>query len=96
MGLLPQNIQQRAFVISLIYVGLGTLAVCSIYPADTFFFGGWAIFGMIFTFPVSIISFGYRYANADSLGAVFVIQAIMLALTYAVVVSYLLRKNKNI
>jgi len=65
-----------AFKISLFYVGLGTLSVCSIYPKDLFY-GSWSLFGLIITFPLSIVSFGYRYANADLLYPVFLIQLIM-------------------
>ncbi|MCY1455354.1 hypothetical protein D9M71_724850 [compost metagenome] len=66
-----------AFRISLFYVGLGTLSVCSIYPKDLFY-GAWSLFGLIITFPVSILSFGYRYANSDVLYPVFLIQLVML------------------
>ncbi|BDU26576.1 MULTISPECIES: hypothetical protein [unclassified Flavobacterium] len=72
-----------AFKISLFYVGLGTLSVCSIYPKDLFY-GSWSLFGLIITFPVSIVSFGYRYANADLLYPVFLIQLIMLFPTFLI------------
>lgn len=66
----------RAFRISLFYVGLGTLSVCSIYPKDLFY-GEWSQYGLILTFPVCIISFGYRYAASNLLYPVFGIQLIM-------------------
>ena len=80
-----------AFWISFWYVGFGTLAVCSVYPADTFS-GSWSTWGLMITFPVTIISFGYRYAEADVLYPVFVIQFIMFLLMF-VVVSSVVRSN---
>ncbi len=73
--------RKRAFLYALIYVGLGTLSVCSIYPKD-FFYGEWSLYGLIITFPVVIISFGYRFAEAQYYTAVFIIQLIMLIITF--------------
>ena len=53
-------------IISAIYVGIGTLAVCSIYPKDLFY-GDWSLFVLIWTMPVIIFSLVYRYAEADNL-----------------------------
>jgi hypothetical protein len=94
MKFVPQNVYLKALIIALIYVGFGTLTVCSVYPDDTFYLGGWAIFGMIITFPVSIISFGYRYANANDLQPVFIIQLIMFLLTYLLLAFFILKKRK--
>lgn len=82
-----------AFRISLFYVGLGTLSVCSIYP-DDLFYGDWSLFGLLITFPVSIISFGYRYAEADLLYPVFFIQLIMFFLTFLILSSFIKNKQK--
>ena len=73
-------------IISAIYVGIGTLAVCSIYPKDLFY-GNWSLIVLLITFPVTIISFGYRYAEADSLLPVFMIQSVMFILTYLILIS---------
>jgi hypothetical protein len=77
----------RAFRIAFFYVGLGTLAVCSVYPDDVFS-GSWAVFGIAITFPVCIISFGYRYAEAHTLYPVFIIQFVMFILTFLVLSSW--------
>lgn len=82
----------RAFRISLFYVGLGTLSVCSIYPKDLFY-GEWSQYGLILTFPVCIISFGYRYAASNLLYPVFGIQLIMFFLTFSIL--NLLTKRKK-
>jgi hypothetical protein len=75
------NRHQRAFTISLGYVGLGTLAVCSIYPSDLFH-GEWTLWVLFVTFPVTIISFGFRYAEAEMIYVVFIIQFVMIVLTF--------------
>ena len=68
-------------IISAIYVGIGTLAVCSIYPKDLFY-GDWSLFVLIWTMPVIIFSLVYRYAEADNLIPVFIIQLIMFVFTF--------------
>ncbi len=68
-------------IISAIYVGIGTLAVCSIYPKDLFY-GDWSLFVLILTVPVTIVSFGYRYAEIDYLIPVLIIQFVMFILTF--------------
>lgn len=75
-----------ALIISAFYVGIGTLAVCSVYPKD-WFYGDWSLSVLIITFPVTIISFGYRYAGVDSLLPVLIIQAVMFVLTFLFLIS---------
>lgn len=70
-------------ILSIIYVGIGTISVCSVYPSDSFY-GEWSWWGIFVTLPVSIISFMYRYADAGSLIPVFIIQIIMVYPTYLV------------
>jgi hypothetical protein len=94
MKFLPQNINLKAAILAFLYVSLGTLSVCSVYPGDMFYLGGWAIIGQIITLPVSIISSGYRYANAKDLQPVFVIQSIMFVLTYLSFAFIILKKTK--
>jgi len=70
-----------AFAVSIAYVGSGTLAVCSMYPNDVLY-GGWSELVFFITFPVSILSFGYRFAESSNLVTVFFIQFLMLVLTF--------------
>ena len=77
-------------IISAIYVGAGTLAICNIAGGDLFY-GEWADYVLSLTFPVTIISFGYRYAEADSLLPVFVIQFVMFIITYLILISSLFK-----
>lgn len=84
--------QLLQFSIALAYVGFGTLSVCSVYPADLFA-GEWSTFGLLITFLVSIISFGYRFADSLRLYPVFVIQAVMFVLTFLILAK--LAKSKK-
>jgi hypothetical protein len=82
-----------AFLIAACYVGFGTLAVCSVYPADIFY-GSWSLWGLLITFPVTIISFAYRYAEADTVYPIFIIQFVMFLLTLFILSSFIGRKKK--
>ncbi|NMH26061.1 hypothetical protein [Flavobacterium solisilvae] len=73
--------RKLTLLISLIYVSIGTLAVCSVYPQD-YFYGEWSLFGLLFTFPVTVISFGFRYGDAESLLPIFIIQFLMFVITF--------------
>ena len=73
--------KQRALYISLAYVGLGTFSVSSIYPSDLFY-GEWSVFGLLFTFPVSILSFGYRFMEKEPYYPVLIIQFITFILLF--------------
>ncbi|MEI7802970.1 MAG: hypothetical protein WCI97_10020 [Bacteroidota bacterium] len=69
------------FVLTFLYVGLGTLAVCSIYPND-FLYGDWSQWVLVITFPIDALSFGYRCMNRENLFFVFCIQTFMMAPTF--------------
>ena len=64
-----------SYIISFFYVGWATAVVLSLYPEDIFF-GDWATYSMIPTFPVAIISFMYRFTTPDSYWPVVVIQGL--------------------
>lgn len=83
--------QKLTFWIALGYVALGTLSVCSVYPHDLFY-GDWSLFGLLITFPVSIISFGYRYGESHILYPVFIIQFVMFVLTFFILGSIIKKK----
>ena len=93
MNKIISHIKQNnlAFLISLIYVGIGTLAVCSIAGRDPLY-GEWSLYALIFTFPVTIISFGYRFAETDYLLPVLVIQSIMFIFCYLLLTLVIKRK----
>jgi hypothetical protein len=73
--------QKNILIFSILYVGFGTFSVLSIYPKDMFY-GQWANIGLMITFPVTVISFGIRFAESGLLVYVYITQFIMLLLTY--------------
>ncbi len=82
-----------AFWVSLGYVGIGTLAVCSLFPSDTFF-GDWVLYASFLTMPVTILSFIYRYGQAYPLYPVFIIQTISFVLTFLVLKQWIGKRKK--
>ena len=73
-------------------MAIGTLAVLSISPEDSLY-GEWSITALIFTLPVSIISFAYRYAESNSIIPVIIIQFVMFILTYFILVAFIKKKE---
>lgn len=80
-----------ALIISTIYVGLGTLAVCSIYGNDPLY-GEWSLYTLILTFPVTFFSFMYRYMEPNYLLPVLIIQFIMF-LVFFFILSLFIKKR---
>ncbi|AZA77235.1 hypothetical protein EG347_06815 [Chryseobacterium sp. G0186] len=85
------KIRKIALLISLFYVGIGTLAVCSIYPSDPLY-GDWGTYALFVTFPVSILSCGFRYADSEILWIVFVMQFVMFLTTF-IILSLFIKNN---
>jgi hypothetical protein len=79
-------------LISFLYVGLGTFTVCSVYGSDVFY-GEWTTYTFLITFPVTIMSFGYRYVEPHNLFPVFIIQFIMFIITFFILSLFI--KNKS-
>ena len=79
-------------MISVIYVGLGTVAVLCVYPP---YYGDWVLLALLLTFPVTILSFGVMYGSSDSFLIVLTIQSIMLILTWLVVYQMLQAKSRK-
>lgn len=73
---------------------MGTLAVCSVYPKDLFY-GVWSLYVLLITFPVTIISFGYRYTESDSLFVVVIIQFAIFILTFLILSLFIKTKSKK-
>jgi hypothetical protein len=80
-----------ALIISAIYVGFGTLTVCSMYGSDPLY-GEWSLYALLLTFPVAFFSFLYRYAEPNSLIPVLIIQFIMFLATFFVL-SFFVKKK---
>jgi hypothetical protein len=73
-----------SFLISLLYVGLGTISILSMYPKDLLY-GGWVIWCLLITLPVNFISFGLMFMDKDQIFWVFLIQLSVLFLTWFLV-----------
>ena len=84
---------KKSFFIAFAYVGFGTLAVLSIYPVDPLF-GEWSLWGVMATFPVTFISYGYRYAESENIYPVLGTQFLMLLITW-LVLYIMLGRNKT-
>ncbi|RXM51782.1 MULTISPECIES: hypothetical protein [unclassified Chryseobacterium] len=82
-----------ALIISVIYVGIGTLAVCSAYGSD-FLYGEWTLYALVLTFPVSILSFAYRYADPN-IWPVLLIQFFMFLITFFILSLFIKSKPNN-
>lgn len=52
--------KRKSLLVSILYVGLGTIAVLCSYPP---FYGDWVLVALLITFPVSILSFGILIAG---------------------------------
>lgn len=76
-------LKQNSFAlwISLVYVSLGGIVSCSLYPTDPLN-GSWWFWGWIVTLPVNLISFAFRYTDDISYSSVIIIQAIMFIPTF--------------
>ncbi|WP_177766300.1 hypothetical protein [Flavobacterium sp. I3-2] len=85
--------RKLAGFIAFLYVGLGTLSVCSIYPADPLY-GNWSLYGLLISLPVSAVSFGYRFAESKIIYPVFIIQFAMFLLTF-LILSVFIKPKKN-
>ena len=83
-----------ALRIALAYVAFGTLSVCSVYPHDLLF-GEWSLYGLLMTFPVTILSFGFRYAEPNQLLPVFLIQLTMVLPTFLVLSIFIKDKKTS-
>jgi hypothetical protein len=75
-------------------VGFGTLAVCSVYPGDTFY-GSWTLIALILTLPVTIVSFGYRFAEAHILYPVYIIQFVMFLIMFSSISIFYKSRDKK-
>lgn len=87
-----ENTKRRAFnnslIISLIYVGIGTLSVLCSYPP---YYGDWVLVTLLITFPVSIFSFGIMIAGKYYL-LVVIVQIIIFFIFWYLLYQFLKKK----
>jgi hypothetical protein len=85
---------KNSLTISVLYVGLGTLAVLSVYPASPLS-GGWVIFALLLTLPVSVVGFGLMYADKDGYLLAFLAQVVTFLIFWVIVYRILLKKYRK-
>ncbi|WP_264536586.1 hypothetical protein [Flavobacterium sp. N1736] len=89
---LKRKAKRSSLLLSLLYVGLGTIAVLCSYPP---FYGDWVLVVLLITFPVSILSFGILIAG-KYYTAVIIVQLITFVVFWYLCYKFLLKKyNKE-
>jgi hypothetical protein len=83
-----------AFWTSLIYVVLGGIVACSLYPRDLLS-GDWWFFGWLITFPVNFISCSYRMFVATDYYPVIIIQIIVFIPTFIILTRFIPKRQKK-
>ncbi|KRD11277.1 hypothetical protein ASE21_06110 [Flavobacterium sp. Root901] len=95
MESLKRKAKKNSLLVSLLYVGLGTIAVLCSYPP---FYGDWVLVALLITFPVSILSFGILIAG-KYYTAVIIVQLITFVifwyLCYKFLLKNMIKKVKN-
>ena len=87
------NACKKSLIFSICYVGFATIALFSMYP-ESLFHGDWALYVLFITLPVSVISFGVRYAGIENeILIVSAIQTVMFLLTWYVLYRTMTQKQ---
>jgi len=87
------NVVKRAFIISFLYVFIGTISVLSVYP-EAPLYGDWVIVALLLTLPVAFISLGVMYMDASAFGLVILIQLIVFCVLWYVLYRVLDKRKK--
>jgi len=85
---------KNSLIIAFLYVGLGTVAVMSVYP-DSPLYGDWIYVGLLLTLPVSIIGFAVMFAEPNGYFPVLIIQLITFLLFWFILYRYLLKRYRR-
>ncbi len=84
----------KSFVISFLYVGIGTLSLISLYPQSGFYTPiSWG--GLLLTFPVTIYSFGIMYTESNSLDKILNTQLVVFLCFWSIIYVLILLKKSN-
>lgn len=83
-----------AFWISIIYVTLGGIVACSLYPDDPLN-GSWWFWGWLVTLPTNLISSTYRFMGGTEYYPVLIIQIVIFIPTFLIISRIISKKNKN-
>jgi len=79
----------NSLVISLLYVGVGTISVLCLYPP---YYADWVLLAALLTIPVNFISFGLMYSDSGNWLLVLPIQLVVFFLTWLLVYKWLKKK----
>ena len=88
MESLKKKAKMNSLLVSLLYVGFGTITVLCSYPP---FYGDWVLVALLVTFPVSIISFGILITGKYYI-AVIIMYSITFIVFWYLYYNYLLKK----
>jgi hypothetical protein len=90
-----RRILKQTFIFSLLYVGVGTLAVLSLSPTSMFY-GSWALVVTLITLPVNLFSLGIAYADDDMVGMILIIQAIVFLIFWLILYRIFIGMTKKV
>ena|SRR5258708_2922515 len=85
------NLLAKSFIISFVYVSLGTIAILSGYPSSPLY-GGWVLPTMLLTFPVSIWSFGIVFADSHAFWSVIIVESVVCLLFWLIIFRWMKRR----
>ena len=80
------------FTLIFIYNLIGLMSLLGLYPDDPLYWS-WSVILLIITFPVTIVSFGYRFVQPEPLYPIFIIQFIVL-LVSIYISNFIIKKDK--
>jgi hypothetical protein len=88
--------KQESFVklFVIVYNVLALITVLGLFPKDIFYWENNDLIIFI-TFPISLISFGYRYGQSEPIYPVFIIQAVMFAISWILLITLPNRKGRK-
>lgn len=92
--MLNNKIFLKSLLIALVYVGIGTLSLVSMYPKSPIY-TPIAWIGFLITFPVTISSFGIMYTEPNSLEKIVVVQLLTFIIVWAILYIILLIKSRS-
>jgi hypothetical protein len=94
MDSIKVNTLIKSLIIAIVYVGLGTISVLSMYPSSPTY-GAWSIYTLILTLPVSLISFGIEFTEQNALIPVIITQTIIFFLFWYIVYTKIRKRKTN-
>jgi hypothetical protein len=85
---------KKSLLIALVYVGLGTISVLSIYPSSPLY-GSWVIFVLFLTLPVNFISVAVMYSDSSAFESILIIQLFYFFVFWFILYYIMKRKALN-